>query len=170
MFRKKPRKTTSQEIKARARRSLNIKVSIKKKKYVIDTSILINRVLGKLIKKGIQGEIIIPNAVIAELENLANKGMEEGFLGLEEIAHLHYLKKAHNIKIFFEGLRPSAHEIKFAKSGEIDALIREIAFRNKAVLATADLVQAKSAQAYGLEVLFFKFKPRKIKKRFLFRR
>jgi ATPase len=58
-------------------------------------------------------------------------------------------------------------QIKYAKSGEIDALIRETAIKNQAILITADLVQAKSSQAYGLRVLYIKPKRKKRKKRFL---
>jgi len=121
-----------------------------------------------MIKKGISGKIIIPNAVMAELENLANKGREEGFLGLEEISSFHKLKHKFPIKIFFEGTRPSEMQIKYARGGEIDALIREIARKNKAILITADLVQAKTAQAYNLQVLFLKPKHKQVKKRFWF--
>jgi len=169
MFKKK---SYSSFVKQRARRSLNKQMSRKIKTYVIDTSIAINRYLRKLIRKGLQGKIIIPNAVIAELENLANKGIEAGFLGLEEIARLQRVKNLHNIKIYFKGLRPGEHHIRYAKSGEIDAMIREIAVKNHATLITADLVQAKSAQAYGIDVLFLKSKieKKKRKKFFLFRK
>jgi ATPase len=158
------RKRTSQEIKNKARRSLNGKISRKKRTYVVDTSAIINKFLIRLIKKGLIGRIIIPNAVMAELENLANKGHEEGFIGLEEIAKLHYYKQN---RILFLGLRPGEMQIKYAKSGEIDALIREIARKNRAILITADLVQAKSSQAYGLQVIFLKPRIKK-KKKFLF--
>lgn len=158
--------TRSQEIKRKARRSLNGKLSSKTKNYVVDTSAIINKSLPRLIRKGLKGKIIIPNAVMAELENLANKGIEEGFLGLEEITKLHNYKQ---IKLYFSGLRPGEMQIKFAKSGEIDALIRDIARKFRAVLITADLVQAKSSQAYGLKVLFLRPKIKKLKKkRFLF--
>jgi ATPase len=160
------RKTTSQKIKTRARKSLNKNFEKTPKIYVVDTSLIINKFLGKLIKKGLKGKIIIPNAVMAELENQANRGYEEGFLGLEEVANLHKLKNNYKLQIFFEGLRPNEMQIKFAKSGEIDALIREIALKNKAVLLTADLVQAKSAQAYGLEILYMKPYCKQEKKRF----
>lgn len=163
---KKP--SYSSSVKQRARRSLNRQMSRQVKTYVIDTSVAINRFIKRLVNRGLQGKIIVPNAVIAELENLANKGLDVGFKGLEEIASLHKLKG--RIKVFFEGIRPTEHHIKHAKSGEIDALIREIAVKNHATLITADLVQAKSAQAYGLEVLFLKSRTvedRPKKKKFL---
>lgn len=156
---------SSQEIKNKARRTLNSRFSREKKNYVVDTSVIINKFLSKLIRKGLRGKIIIPNAVMAELENMANKGREEGFLGLEQIANLHKLK-CKQIHVYFQGLRPNEMQIKFAKSGEIDALIREIATKNKAILVTSDLVQAKSSQAYGLQVLFLRPKIIKQKRRF----
>ena len=110
--------------------------------------------LVRLFRKKLYGQVLIPNAVIAELENLANRGNEAGFHGLEEVAKLHKLKP--RVRIKFIGLRPTEHQIKFAKSGEIDALIRELAYKNHAILITADNVQAKSAQAYGIKVFFIK--------------
>lgn len=165
IYRKKRKKTLlgngkkqsrTQEIKNKARRNLNKKVEKEKKNYVVDTSAIINKFVPRLLEKGLKGKIIIPNAAIAELENLANKGNEAGFVGLDQVASLHRLKKKYKISVSFLGIRPEIKHIKYAKSGEIDALIRGIAFKNKAILITADLVQAKSAQAYGLEVIFLK--------------
>ncbi|MGB9708187.1 MAG: PIN domain-containing protein [Candidatus Pacearchaeota archaeon] len=136
-------------------------------KYLIDTSVIAQRKLVRLFKKKLQGRVLIPNAVISELENLANKGNEAGFHGLEEVAKLHKLKP--RVKIKFIGLRPTEHQIKFAKSGEIDALIRELAYKHHATLVTADLVQAKSAMAYNLKVFFVKTKKPK-KKLFFFKK
>lgn len=165
MFKKK---ITSREIKKKARKTLTANISMQKKSYVIDTSAIINKFLPKLIKKGLQGKIIIPNAVISELENLANKGKEEGFIGLEEIAKLHIFKKHYPIKVAFYGLRPTEQQIKFAKCGEIDALIREMAKKTGSILITADLVQAKSAQAYEIPVVYLKLKEKPKKRKFLF--
>ncbi|MBI2629882.1 hypothetical protein HYW76_02170 [Candidatus Pacearchaeota archaeon] len=159
----KHKKITSRAIKNKARRTLSNKFVKSKKSYVVDTSSIINKFLPKLIKKGLNGLLIIPNAVIAEMENMANKGREEGFIGLEEVAKLHKLKHYYPIKPYFYGNRPNEMQIKFAKSGEIDALIRSIAIEKKSDLITSDLVQAKTAQAYGLEVVYLapKIKPEK---------
>jgi len=160
----------TQEIKSKARRNLNKKVDGKRKNYVIDTSAIINRFLPRLFEKGLKGKLIIPNSVMAELENLANKGNEAGFTGLDQVANLHSLKKRYKFTLEFKGQRPEMKHIRFAKSGEIDALIRDMAFREKATLVTSDLVQAKSAQAYGLNVIFIKPKtvPEKKKRWFSF--
>lgn len=165
-FFKKKHKT--RDIKEQARKSLSGRFAKEKNIYVADTSAIINKFVSSLVKKGIQGKIIIPNAVMAELENLANKGREEGFKGLEEVSSFHKLKHEFQIQIFFQGLRPNEMQIRFAKSGEIDAVIREIAIKNRAILITADLVQAKTAQAYNIPVLFLKPKAEKKKKKFLF--
>lgn len=161
------KQSRTQEIKSRARRNLNKKVEKQKKNYVIDTSAIVNKFVPKLLERGLRGKIIIPNAAIAELENLANKGNEAGFIGLDQVAALHKLKKKYKVSLMFAGIRPEIKHIRYAKSGEIDALIRGIAFKNKAILVTADLVQAKSAQAYGLEVIFLKPKIIKEKKTWL---
>ncbi len=167
MFKKKKIKST-REIKKKARRSLSDNFSKIKKVYVADTSAIINKFISKLITKGLQGKIIIPNAVMAELENLANKGVEAGFNGLDEVAGFHNLRRKYPVQIHFQGARPNEMQIKFAKSGEIDSVIRDTAILNSAVLITADLVQAKTAQAYNIPVLFLKPKIERKKKRFLF--
>lgn len=137
--------------------------------YVIDTSVLASKKLSTLVqKKGLRGKIIIPDASVAELENQANQGKEFGFDGLDELARLHELKNKHGIKIEFAPPRPSAHQIRFAKSGEIDALIRGIAYEKKATLVTSDFIQAKSAAAYGIKVWFIKSESKPEEKRTFF--
>ena len=121
------------------------------KKYVTDTSVLIEKLVSDLITKNeIKGTILIPHAVIAELESQANRGLEIGFLGLEEIQAIRNLKKP-GVTMEFIGDRPTDQQIKFAKSGEIDACIRELAKKHEATLITADKVQTESAKAFGIE-------------------
>ncbi len=124
------------------------------KRYVVDTSAIIEKIPTTQIKekKITEGEIIIPHAVIAELENQANRGKEIGLIGLEEIQEIRELCKKNKVTLSFAGERPSEHQIRHAKSGEIDAYIRELASQNSATLITADLVQAKSGKALGIEV------------------
>jgi len=135
------------------------------KKYLVDTSVIAQRKLYRLAKAKLSGMLLIPHAVIAELENLANHGNDVGFHGLEEIAKLHHIKK---IKIIFIGERPNQHQIKYARSGEIDALIRSLAVKNRATLITADKVQCKSAQAFNIPVIFIKTIAKKEKRKFSF--
>ncbi|MBS3107653.1 Flp pilus assembly complex ATPase component TadA [Candidatus Woesearchaeota archaeon] len=124
-------------------------------KYVIDTSIAIEGMISSLIKEN--SEVLIPNAVIAELEHQANQNKEIGFIGLEEIKKLQKLAKEEKIQLRFIGPRPTAMQIKYAKrGGEIDSMIREMAYAEDSTLLTADKVQALSAEAYGIKVELIK--------------
>ncbi len=126
------------------------------KKYVADTSVIVEKLVSQFIKsKKISGKIIIPRAVMAELEHQANTGQEIGFIGLEELQSLQKLSKERKIELTFTGDRPNLYQISNAKTGgEVDAIIRDIAYNENAILITADKVQAESARALGLEVLY----------------
>jgi len=125
---------------------------------------LIKKIISNLIYKGLRGSLIVHNAVVAELEHLANIGKQEGFYGLEELEKLQKLKKQFKFQIEFQGNRPFPNQIRYAKFGEIDALVRDLAYKSKAILITADYVQAKSALAYGIKVKFIKTKIEKTEK------
>lgn len=144
--------------------------SVKCGKFVPDTSAIINGVVSKLISdKKISGELIVPEFVIAELENQANRGREIGFDGLDELKNIRNICEEHNVKVSKMGRKPTMEEIQLAKSGRIDALIKDIARDNGATLITADVVQAKSAEAVGVDVIYFKredIKTLKIEKMF----
>lgn len=132
------------------------------KKYVVDTSVIIAKAVSKLAKEGkIKGTLIIPHAVVSELEAQANRGQEIGFVGLEELQDLRKLKG--KIEVEFKGERPTDHQIRHAKSGEIDAYIREIANTEKAILITGDKVQSESGKAFGLEVMYLELRESKEK-------
>ncbi|MDO8556508.1 MAG: PINc/VapC family ATPase [Nanoarchaeota archaeon] len=123
------------------------------KTYVVDTSVVIEKAVSKMIReKKIQGKILVPHAVVSELEAQANRGQEIGFLGLDELQTLQQLQ-GKELVIEYIGERPDEHQIKYAKAGEIDAYIRNIAKQHGAILITGDKVQAESAKAFGLEVI-----------------
>ncbi len=124
-------------------------------KTVPDTSAIINEIISRETKKKKLAikEVLIHQALLSELENQANSGRETGFIGLDEIKRLRELK----IKLIFTGKRPTIEEIKFAKKGGIDALIRQLAYKEKAVLITSDLVQAEVGKAQGIDVLHYPF-------------
>jgi len=130
--------------------------------YMPDTSAVIEGLLTSMVERGeIKGKILIHKAVIAELEHQANYGKEIGFLGLEEIKDLRELAQKKGIKVEYVGERPSRYQIRGARAGEIDAMIREAAWENGATLITCDTVQAETAKAIGMKVIFIK----KVKRR-----
>src|SRR3989344_6281208 len=125
-------------------------------KYVVDTSVVIEKIVYNLIlNKEISGKVLVPKAVLAELEHQANLGQEIGFLGLEELQKLQELKNKGIIEIEFIGTRPNVYQIQYAKAGgEIDSMIRDLAFAEDATLITADKIQAESAMATGVKIRF----------------
>jgi len=124
-------------------------------KIVPDTSVIIEGALRQQIEKGqLKGkEILIHESVFAELEHQANHGRSTGFIGLDELKKIQETAEKNKIKITISGKRPTASEIKYAGTGEIDALIRQLAWDEDATLMTSDKVQAKVAEAKGMSVI-----------------
>jgi len=127
-------------------------------KIVPDTSVIVDGRITKIVlSKDYHGcEVIVPKAVISELENQANKGRETGFNGLGELKELQKLCKEGKIKLSYVGRRPTPDEISLAKGGEIDAMIRDTAGDNEAILITSDKVQREVAEAQGLDAIYLK--------------
>ncbi|MDK2915539.1 MAG: ATPase [Euryarchaeota archaeon] len=127
-------------------------------KIVPDTSVVIDGRITSLIKTGEYkgATIIIPEAVVAELEAQANQGREIGFSGLTELQELFRMSEEKTIELRFAGERPSLDQVKLSSGGEIDALIRNVAIDNDARFITSDLVQAEVAKAKGLDVTYLR--------------
>ena len=127
-----------------------------KKEFCIvpDTSVIIDGRITARLKAGDfkSARIIVPEALISELEAQANRGKEMGFKGLEELKELSDMAKRGEITLEFTGKRPSLEQIKLASGGEIDAMIRGIAIENNALFITSDRVQSEVARAKGLNV------------------
>ncbi|MFH0861326.1 MAG: PINc/VapC family ATPase [Candidatus Altiarchaeota archaeon] len=118
---------------------------MKADKIVPDTSVIVDGRITQLIKDSTKSvEVLIPNAVVAELEHQANLGRETGFDGLQELKELGSLKNA-NIK--FVGEHPRGKE-----TSRIDEIIRDTAEEHAATLVTSDRVQALVAEAKNIQV------------------
>ena len=129
-----------------------------KSKIVLDTSIIVDGKISEMLKNDEleNAEIIIPYAVLDELQAQASKGREPGFAGLGELKQLREICEKKKIKIRFTGDRPSIEDIKLAKSGRMDALIRDVAKSEGGTLYTADYVQALVAEAEGVKVEYIR--------------
>lgn len=125
-------------------------------KIVPDTSAIIDGKVYESLKGLGKPTIIIPEIVLSELENQANRGRDTGFEGLEEIKRLRKLEEEGKLTLRYVGERPSPEEIKLAKSGLLDALIRDVAKKEGAVLLTEDMVQALVAEAKGIACRYVK--------------
>ena len=140
---------------------------MKIEKLVPDTSVIIEGIVSRKIeKKDIAPEtVVIHEAILAELEHQANLNKSIGYFGLEEIKKIKELSKKLDFGVEFAGTRPRASEIKYARMGEVDAMIRDFAYENEGTLITADKVQARVAEAKGIPLIFIELeiKSRKIK-------
>lgn len=123
-------------------------------KIVCDTSVIIDGKISDMISKGeLENiELIIPAAVLDELQAQASKGKEHGFVGLEELKKIRKLVEEKGIKMRFTGEKPSMDDIRLAHSGRIDAMIRDVAKNEGGILYTADYVQALVGDAEGVRV------------------
>ena len=100
-------------------------------------------------------EIIVPEAVVCELEHQANAKRSEGFKGLKELQKLQEMQDEEKLAVTFKGSRPSNYDIRYAKSGEIDSIIRDLARSEMGILVTNDKVQAEVAKSQGIPVYFY---------------
>jgi len=124
------------------------------KKYVLDTSVLIDgRISQMLSREELTGTIIIPEPAMAELEAQANFGKISGLQGLEEVEKIKKLGDEKGFGVLFLGERPKIEHIRLAKGGEIDHLIRKIAENENAILITSDRVQYHVAVARGIKAI-----------------
>ena len=96
-------------------------------KIVADTSVIINGQLINQIESGTvrNSQIIIPQAVLDELQSQASNKKEQGFVGLEKIRKLKELSGSFGLEIIFQGDHLSSDEIKLAGGGRIDQVDRD---------------------------------------------
>jgi ATPase len=123
-------------------------------KFVLDTSIIIDGEITKMLETGKLekgDDLIIPLAVLDELQSQASTNKEHGFIGLAEIKKMRDLCASKNILLRFVGQRPDLDDIRLAKHGRIDAIIKDVAMQESATLLTADYVQALVAEAQGIK-------------------
>jgi ATPase len=106
--------------------------------------------------------VVVPEAVVGELEAQANDGKASGWDGLGELQRLVDLSEAGDIDVEYVGRRPDAVEKRDAGEGEIDALIRDVAQDHDATLLTSDDVQAEVARAKGIAVEFIEAETRSV--------
>ncbi len=124
-------------------------------KYVPDTSVIVDgRFLEFLSGEEEVEEIVIPEAVLGEIEHQANRGLAIGASGMRELKEIRRLCEERRIELKFWGTRPTEILIKGAKLGEMDNIIRECALSNQATLVTGDRVQKEIAEIKGIPTIF----------------
>ncbi len=123
-------------------------------KLVPDTSVIIDGRVSDRISTGewAGATVLIPEAVVSELEHQANEGLDAGWDGINELLALADLADDGDIDIEYVGRKPQNAERMAADAGAIDAMIRELAGEHDATFVTSDVVQSDVAQAKGLAV------------------
>ena len=125
------------------------------KVFVVDTSVIVDGRLTQYLERiNEKVKVVIPEAVVAEIEHQANEGKAIGHTGLEELKKLRSLAERDKILLEFYGERPDLWQIRRAKAGEVDHMIREVARELNAILITGDQVQRDIAIAKGIEVIY----------------
>ncbi|MCL5408209.1 MAG: PINc/VapC family ATPase [Candidatus Thermoplasmatota archaeon] len=122
--------------------------------YIPDTSVIVDGRFCEFLKERTPADVVVPESLISEIEHQANEGRSIGFTGLEELKRLRKMSDEGKISLSFTGRRPAEWQIKRARSGEIDELIRQSALETNSVLVTGDFIQKSVAEIKGIRVLY----------------
>ncbi len=131
--------------------------------YVPDTSVIVDGRFTAFISSREGSHVILAEAMLAEVEHQANDGRSIGFTGLEELKTLRSMAEEGKIYLDFYGKRPGGWQIKGAKSGEIDEIIRNTALENDAILVTGDIIQRDLAIIKGIQIEFLEASQKSVK-------
>ncbi|WP_435196719.1 PINc/VapC family ATPase [Natronomonas sp. EA1] len=131
---------------------------------VPDTSAVIDGRVSQRVDDGSYAgaTVLVPEAVVAELESQANEGRERGWDGLAELQRLVELAEEGTVTVEYVGGRPESSDKASADEGAIDAVIRDVAQDHDATLLTSDKVQAEVARAKGLAVEYVEARSRDV--------
>jgi ATPase len=121
---------------------------------VPDTSAVVDGRVSERVADGTYegAAVLVPEAVVGELESQANDGLESGWDGLSELKRLADLADDGAIELEYVGERADGDARSHAHEGDVDALIRDIAADRDATLLSSDIVQAEVARAKGIDV------------------
>jgi len=121
---------------------------------VPDTSAVVDGRVSERVEDGTYAgaTVLVPEAVVGELESQANDGLESGWDGLTELKRLADYSDEGTIELVYVGERADGDARSNAHEGDVDALIREVADDRDATLLSSDIVQAEVARAKGIDV------------------
>jgi len=144
-------------MKVRRDKRKPINKEVKLDRILPDTSAIIHGKINSLAEKGKLkgGKIILHELVMGELQSQTARGLDIGFVGLEEVKKIRDNAEKYGITVESYGEKASYDDIRLAKSGRIDALIQEAAKKLDAVLVTCDMPQALASEASGIRVQYF---------------
>ncbi len=129
--------------------------------FVPDTSVIVDGRFSAFMEENRDAVVILTEAMLAEVEHQANEGRSLGFAAIEELKKLRKMADEGLLTIEFYGRRPSEWQIKGAREGEIDDLIRSAALENDAQLVTGDQTQRDISLIKGIKTIYLEH-PKKI--------
>lgn len=129
--------------------------------FVPDTSVIVDGRFSAFMEDNRDAVVILTEAMLAEVEHQANEGRSLGFAAIEELKKLRKMADEGLLTIEFYGRRPSEWQIKGAREGEIDDLIRSAALENDAQLVTGDQTQRDISLIKGIKTIYLEH-PKKI--------
>ena len=129
--------------------------------FVPDTSVIVDGRFSAFMEENRDAVVILTEAMLAEVEHQANEGRSLGFAAIEELKKLRKMSDDGLLTIEFYGRRPSEWQIRGAREGEIDDLIRSAALENDAQLVTGDQTQRDISVIKGIKTIYLEH-PKKI--------
>jgi ATPase len=129
--------------------------------FVPDTSVIVDGRFSAFMEENAGATVILTEAMLAEVEHQANEGRSLGFAAIEELKKLRKMSDDGLLTIEFYGRRPSEWQIRGAREGEIDDLIRSAALENDAQLVTGDQTQRDISVIKGIKTIYLEH-PKKI--------
>ncbi|GGM71906.1 ATPase [Thermogymnomonas acidicola] len=132
--------------------------------YVPDTSVIVDGRFTSFLSRKRDVRVILPEAMIAEVEHQANEGRAIGLAALEELKALRKMADEGKIYLEIQGGRPTRSEIRNARLGDIDNIIREVALENDATLVTGDAIQRDIAFVKGIKVEYIEHPSKSFRK------
>ncbi len=126
--------------------------------YVVDLSVIANRMLTKKVMKGeVSGEIIVPRELIDFIEHEARRGNSDAISALEELKILRKLEKEGRITLNIE----SGGDFTDLSIRGVNRAARKLASKNGRVLLTSDFIQASIAELEKINTRLIAFEGRK---------
>ena len=120
--------------------------------YVVDVDAVLDGSVRAMIERGeVRGKVVVLKSLVEYFNKEAGSGRSLGYTGLEELRRLIELQNP-DVEISVvedERRNPKDYDV-FA----VKAAIRDYAWRVGATLVTSDSVQASTAQALGLPVIY----------------
>ena len=121
--------------------------------YIPDSSVIVARVLSKLLKQGqIRGRIIIPKELITYFEVMAKKGIAIGYIGLQELANLRE-SISEEMGIELDVIESGLREFREFNEDIINTAIRDLAKKFGAKVVTREPLQQLACRAMGVEAI-----------------